>query len=67
MKSLTDDSKVCNVCHHLYNKLKYKNPEFSSILTRSEHYMIVKNDDDDDDSVFFLLLFFVTCYILFKE
>ena len=66
MKSLANDSKVCNVCRHLYNKWKNENPEFSSILTRLEHDMLVENDDDDDDSVFFLL-FFVVFNILFKE
>ena len=66
MKSLANDSKVCHVCRHLYNKWKNENSEFSSILTRLEHDMMVENDNDDDDSVFFLL-FFVVFNILFKE
>ena len=54
LKSLANDSKVCNVCRHLYNKWKNKNPEFSSILTLLEHDMMVENDDDDDDDLVFI-------------
>ena len=53
IKSLANDSKVCNVCRHLYNIWKNENSEISSILTRLEHDMMVENDDDDDDSVVF--------------
>ena len=53
MKSLANDSKVCNVCRHLYNKWKNENSEFSSILTRLEHDMMVENDDEDDSVFFF--------------
>ena len=52
MKSLANDSKVCNVCRHLYNKWKNETSEFSSILTRLEHDMMVENDNDDSVSFF---------------
>ncbi len=48
MKSLAIDSKVCNVCRHLYNKWKKENSEFSGILTHLESGMSDINDIDDN-------------------
>ncbi len=48
MMSLTSDSKICNVCRHLYTKWKKENPEFSSFITRLEGDMI---DDSDIDGI----------------
>ena len=63
MKSLTSEAKICNVCRMLYKKWKNENSEFSSILTRLEHDMMVENDDDDN-SVFVFSFFFNVLNIL---
>jgi hypothetical protein len=40
MQSLTSDTKICNVCRHLYTKWKKENFEFGTILNRLESDMV---------------------------
>jgi hypothetical protein len=48
MQSLTSDTKICNVCRHLYTKWKKENFEFVTILNRLESDMVDANNFDNN-------------------
>ena len=55
LKSVTSDSKICNICRHSYNKWKNENPEFEIILSRFESDTFGVNAVNDDSVIFFYL------------
>ena len=55
MKSLTNETKVCNVCRLQYTRWKKENLEFGTILTSLVSGL---NDDDSDNSSVNIFAFF---------
>ena len=68
MKSLTNETKVCNICRLQYTRWKKENLEFGTILTSLESGL---NDEDDSDNnsvnIFTFCKYVIEFFLCLKE